>query len=99
MTAAEYVIDVLGGASVFKGRTVPTSTELVSTAPLPGTSTKLVERAVGRPRRPVGSESAARKSASAPFASAVFRGVTFGSGFAAALSLFVSSAVRAATGT
>ncbi len=28
MTAAEYVIDVLGGASVFKGRTVPTSTEL-----------------------------------------------------------------------
>jgi putative toxin-antitoxin system antitoxin component (TIGR02293 family) len=28
MTATEYVIDVLGGASVFKGRTVPTSTEL-----------------------------------------------------------------------
>jgi putative toxin-antitoxin system antitoxin component (TIGR02293 family) len=28
MTATEYVVDVLGGASVFKGRTVPTSTEL-----------------------------------------------------------------------
>lgn len=28
MTATEYVLDVLGGASVFKGRTVPTSTEL-----------------------------------------------------------------------
>ena len=28
MTAPEYVLDVLGGASVFKGRTVPTSTEL-----------------------------------------------------------------------
>jgi putative toxin-antitoxin system antitoxin component (TIGR02293 family) len=28
MTAIEYVVDVLGGASVFKGRTVPTSTEL-----------------------------------------------------------------------
>src|SRR2546428_1783269 len=28
MTAAEYVVDVLGGASVFKGRTAPTSTEL-----------------------------------------------------------------------
>lgn len=28
MTAAEYVLDVLGGATVFKGRTVPTSTEL-----------------------------------------------------------------------
>jgi hypothetical protein len=28
MTAAEYVLDVLGGASVFKGRAVPTSTEL-----------------------------------------------------------------------
>lgn len=28
MTATEYVVDVLGGASVFKGRTVPTSAEL-----------------------------------------------------------------------
>jgi putative toxin-antitoxin system antitoxin component (TIGR02293 family) len=28
MTATEYVLDVLGGATVFKGRTVPTSTEL-----------------------------------------------------------------------
>lgn len=28
MTATEYVVDVLGGASVFKGRTVLTSTEL-----------------------------------------------------------------------
>src|SRR5712691_12554827 len=28
MTATEYVVDVLGGASVFKGRTIPTSTEL-----------------------------------------------------------------------
>ena len=28
MTASEYVVDVLGGPSVFKGRTVPTSTEL-----------------------------------------------------------------------
>src|SRR5713226_10713820 len=28
MTATEYVLDVLGGASVFKGRTIPTSTEL-----------------------------------------------------------------------
>src|SRR2546427_13227460 len=28
MTATEYVIDVLGGPSVFKGRTVPTSAEL-----------------------------------------------------------------------
>jgi putative toxin-antitoxin system antitoxin component (TIGR02293 family) len=28
MTATEYVVDVLGGASVFKGQTVPTSTEL-----------------------------------------------------------------------
>src|SRR2546427_12649673 len=28
MTATEYVVDVLGGASVFKGRTAPTSTEL-----------------------------------------------------------------------
>jgi hypothetical protein len=28
MTATEYVIEVLGGGSVFKGRTVPTSTEL-----------------------------------------------------------------------
>lgn len=28
MTAAEYVIEVLGGASVFKGGSVPTSTEL-----------------------------------------------------------------------
>jgi putative toxin-antitoxin system antitoxin component (TIGR02293 family) len=28
MTATEYVIDVLGGASVFRGRTLPTSTEL-----------------------------------------------------------------------
>src|SRR5919106_1511814 len=28
MTATEYVVDVLGGASVFKGHTVPTSTEL-----------------------------------------------------------------------
>ena len=28
MTATEYVVDVLGGTSVFKGRTVPTSTEL-----------------------------------------------------------------------
>ena len=28
MTATEYVVDVLGGASVFKGRTVPTTTEL-----------------------------------------------------------------------
>lgn len=28
MTATEYVVDVLGGASVFKGRRVPTSTEL-----------------------------------------------------------------------
>jgi putative toxin-antitoxin system antitoxin component (TIGR02293 family) len=28
MTAAEYVVEVLGGASVFKGRTIPTSTEL-----------------------------------------------------------------------
>src|ERR1700730_1759967 len=28
MTATEYVLHVLGGASVFKSRTVPTSTEL-----------------------------------------------------------------------
>jgi putative toxin-antitoxin system antitoxin component (TIGR02293 family) len=28
MTASEYVIEVLGGASVFRGRAVPTSTEL-----------------------------------------------------------------------
>ena len=28
MTATEYVIEVLGGSSVFKGRSVPTSTEL-----------------------------------------------------------------------
>ena len=28
MTASEYVIEVLGGPSVFKGRAVPTSTEL-----------------------------------------------------------------------
>ncbi len=28
MTTTEYVIDVLGGASVFKSRTVPTSTEM-----------------------------------------------------------------------
>src|SRR5437667_4964621 len=28
MTATEYVVDVLGGAGVFKGRTLPTSTEL-----------------------------------------------------------------------
>ncbi|MGH9409733.1 MAG: type II RES/Xre toxin-antitoxin system antitoxin [Vicinamibacterales bacterium] len=28
MTATEYVLDVLGGAMVFKGRTVPTPTEL-----------------------------------------------------------------------
>lgn len=28
MTATEYVVDVLGGASVFKGRNIPTSTEL-----------------------------------------------------------------------
>jgi putative toxin-antitoxin system antitoxin component (TIGR02293 family) len=28
MTANEYLIDVLGGASVFRGRAVPTSTEL-----------------------------------------------------------------------
>ena len=28
MTASEYLIDVLGGASVFKGRAAPTSTEL-----------------------------------------------------------------------
>ena len=28
MTATEYLIDVLGGASVFKGRAVPTSAEL-----------------------------------------------------------------------
>jgi putative toxin-antitoxin system antitoxin component (TIGR02293 family) len=28
MTATEYVIDVLGGARVFRGRTVPTATEL-----------------------------------------------------------------------
>src|SRR5438445_11585280 len=28
MTASEYLVEVLGGASVFKGRTVPTSTEL-----------------------------------------------------------------------
>jgi putative toxin-antitoxin system antitoxin component (TIGR02293 family) len=28
MTASEYVVEVLGGPSVFKGRTVPTSTEL-----------------------------------------------------------------------
>ncbi len=28
MTATEYVVDVLGGASVFKGPVVPTSTEL-----------------------------------------------------------------------
>lgn len=28
MTATEYVLDVLGGATVFKGRTAPTSTEL-----------------------------------------------------------------------
>src|SRR3954469_22312373 len=28
MTATEYVIEVLGGPSVFKGRAVPTSTEL-----------------------------------------------------------------------
>jgi putative toxin-antitoxin system antitoxin component (TIGR02293 family) len=28
MTATEYVVDVLGGASVFKGRTTPTSAEL-----------------------------------------------------------------------
>ena len=28
MTATEYVLKVLGGATVFKGRTVPTSTEL-----------------------------------------------------------------------
>lgn len=27
MTATEYVVEVPGGASVFKGRTVPTSTE------------------------------------------------------------------------
>ena len=28
MTAAEYVIDVLGGPKVFKGRTLPNATEL-----------------------------------------------------------------------
>lgn len=28
MTATEYVVEVLGGASVFKGRALPTSTEL-----------------------------------------------------------------------
>jgi putative toxin-antitoxin system antitoxin component (TIGR02293 family) len=28
MTATEYVVDVLGGAAVFKGQTVPTSTDL-----------------------------------------------------------------------
>jgi predicted dinucleotide-binding enzyme len=28
MTASEYVVEVLGGPSVFKGRAVPTSTEL-----------------------------------------------------------------------
>lgn len=28
MTASEYVVDVLGGPSVFKGRPVPTSSEL-----------------------------------------------------------------------
>ena len=28
MTATEYVVDVLGGASVFKGRGVPSSTEI-----------------------------------------------------------------------
>ena len=28
MTASEYVVEVLGGPSVFKGRSVPTSTEL-----------------------------------------------------------------------
>ena len=28
MTASEYVVEVLGGSSVFKGRAVPTSTEL-----------------------------------------------------------------------
>src|SRR5438105_10437365 len=28
MTAREYVVEVLGGPSVFKGRAVPTSTEL-----------------------------------------------------------------------
>ena len=28
MTASEYLVEVLGGPSVFKGRTVPTSTEL-----------------------------------------------------------------------
>lgn len=28
MTATEYLIDVLGGANVFRGRAVPTSTEL-----------------------------------------------------------------------
>src|SRR6266571_4940305 len=28
MTATEYVVEVLGGPSVFKGRAVPTSTEL-----------------------------------------------------------------------
>jgi putative toxin-antitoxin system antitoxin component (TIGR02293 family) len=28
MTAAEYVIDMLGGARVFKGRTVPSASEL-----------------------------------------------------------------------
>ena len=28
MTATEYVVEVLGGSSVFRGQTVPTSTEL-----------------------------------------------------------------------
>ena len=28
MTASEYVVEVLGGPSVFKGQAVPTSTEL-----------------------------------------------------------------------
>jgi hypothetical protein len=28
MTASEYVVDILGGPSVFKGRAVPSSTEL-----------------------------------------------------------------------
>jgi putative toxin-antitoxin system antitoxin component (TIGR02293 family) len=28
MTATEYVVDVLGGSGVFKGREIPTSTEL-----------------------------------------------------------------------
>ena len=28
MTASEYVVDVLGGPSVFRGRALPTSTEL-----------------------------------------------------------------------